>query len=177
MIEVRIPKEITEYKEKIIFGLSIRQIICFSIAVAMALGTWFILRPILGDDITSDIIIVEVIPCVAIGFIKINGFNFEDYAKLFIRHKLGDNKFTYKTETELEYIEPLGKEEWTSGDNKVKSEDWEGIWMPNERRKERIKRQKKELVRAKREYKKGKSAIPKEVRRQEKTLKEYAKSA
>ena len=83
MIEVRIPKEITEYKEKIIFGLSIRQIICFSIAIVFAIVTWIFLLPILGEDITSYIVIFEVLPCFAIGFIRINGFNFEKYAKLF----------------------------------------------------------------------------------------------
>ena len=35
MIEIKIPKEITEYKEKILFGLTIRQCVCAVAALAV----------------------------------------------------------------------------------------------------------------------------------------------
>lgn len=96
-IEVRVPKEITEYKEKIIFGLSIRQLICFIIALLVGISTYFIANKYLGSDIASTIVMVEVMPIFAIGFIKKNGFTFEKYIALMIRHKLGVNKRGYKT--------------------------------------------------------------------------------
>lgn len=34
-ISVPIPKEITEYEEKIMFGLSLRKLVCFSSAVVL----------------------------------------------------------------------------------------------------------------------------------------------
>lgn len=99
MIEVRIPKEITEYKEKVIFGLSIRQLIFFTLTIILSLFSYFILTKKLGlsMDSASYVIILESLPLLAIGFIKINGFTFEKYAVLVIRHKLGTQKRKYKT--------------------------------------------------------------------------------
>lgn len=93
-IEVRIPKEITEYKEKILFGLSIRQLICFSSAILLCVGTYILLVNFLGlsKDIVSYIVIIEAMPLLAAGFIKKNGLTFEKYAKLFLKHKFGTKK-------------------------------------------------------------------------------------
>lgn len=100
MIEVRIPKEITEYKEKVIFGLSIRQLMFFTLTIILSLFSYFVLTKKLGlsMDSASYVIILESLPLLAIGFIKINGFTFEKYAVLVIRHKLGIQKRKYKTD-------------------------------------------------------------------------------
>ena len=100
-IEVRIPKEIKEYKEKIIFGLNLRQLISVFIGGVICLGTFFLIKPIVGVDLASDIIIIEAIPIFAFGFIKVRSFNFETYAKIFIKHKLGKNKRTYENKLYL----------------------------------------------------------------------------
>jgi hypothetical protein len=95
-IEVRIPKEIKEYKEKIIFGLNLRQLISVLVGGIICLSTFFLIKPIVGVDLASDIIIIEAVPIFAFGFIKVRSFNFETYAKIFIKHKLGKNKRTYE---------------------------------------------------------------------------------
>ena len=95
-IEVRIPKEIKEYKEKIIFGLNLRQLISVLVGGIICLSTFFLIKPIVGVDLASDIIIIEAIPIFAFGFIKVRSFNFETYAKIFLKHKLGKNKRTYE---------------------------------------------------------------------------------
>lgn len=42
MIEIRIPKEIRTYKEKLFFGLTLRQLICTLIAVVVNVPLyWF----------------------------------------------------------------------------------------------------------------------------------------
>ena len=74
-IEVRIPKEITEYKEKIIFGLSIRQLICFTFAITIGVGTYILVTKLSNADIASYVVIVEVMPIFAIGFIKKKRFH------------------------------------------------------------------------------------------------------
>ena len=106
MIEVRIPKEITEYKEKVIFGLSIRQLIFFTLTIILSLSSYFILTKKLGlsMDSASYVIIIESLPLLAIGFIKINGFTFEKYAVLVIKHKLGTQKRPYKTNLLIDKI-------------------------------------------------------------------------
>jgi hypothetical protein len=96
-IEIKIPKEITEYKEKIIFGLSIRQLISLFIGMSISIGVYISLYKKIGHDLTGYIVIIICIPIFGIGFIKINNFTFEEYIKNIIRHYLGDRVVSYKT--------------------------------------------------------------------------------
>ena len=45
-VEVRIPKEITEYQEKIMFGLSVRQLVCSLIAIVISVPSYIFLMNI-----------------------------------------------------------------------------------------------------------------------------------
>ena len=51
MISVSVPKEIIDYKEKVIFGLSLRQLVCGVIAVGLAVATGLLLVQVLGLSI------------------------------------------------------------------------------------------------------------------------------
>ncbi len=97
-IEVRIPKEITEYQEKILFGLSLRQLISFAIALTTGVTTYLLAAKLWGEDLAGYIVIVEVMPIFAIGFIRINGFTFEKYLSLMIRHMFGYSRRRYQTQ-------------------------------------------------------------------------------
>ena len=97
-IEVRIPKEITEYQEKILFGLSLRQLISFAIALTTGVATYLLVAKLWGEDLAGYLVIVEVMPIFAIGFIRINGFSFEKYLALMIRHKYGYSRRRYHTQ-------------------------------------------------------------------------------
>lgn len=98
-IEVDIPVEIDEYKEKIIFGMSLRQLACFSVAVVLSIGSYFVCTKILGMsmDATSYVIIAEALPLMALGFVQKDGQPFEKFFALMIRHKLGLHKLTLTT--------------------------------------------------------------------------------
>lgn len=71
-VEVRIPKEITEYKEKILLGMSVRQLVCFSSAVIIAIGSYFLYTKLLGinNSTAGDIVLIEIIPLMMLGFFK-----------------------------------------------------------------------------------------------------------
>ena len=56
-IEVKVPKEITEYQEKILFGLSIRQLLASTLAVVMTLGIYKKMIKSLGKD-TGQILLI-----------------------------------------------------------------------------------------------------------------------
>lgn len=105
-INVAIPKEITEYEEKIMFGLSLRKLVCFVIAVLLAIGTYFICTKVfeLSMDLTSYIIIIEALPLMAIGFVKKDGMEFEKYFALLIRHKSGRKQYKYEPELLIDYL-------------------------------------------------------------------------
>ena len=54
MIEVKVPKEIRDYQESIFFGLSTRQFLCSLLAVGVAVGLYFGLRPFVGNKVMPD---------------------------------------------------------------------------------------------------------------------------
>ena len=101
MISVSVPKEISDNKEKVIFGLSLRQLVCGVIAVGLAVATGLLLVQVLGlsIDIAGYIIMVEVVPLMALGFVRPRGRPFEEFARLYLDSKLGRHKFSYQTES------------------------------------------------------------------------------
>lgn len=59
MAFVSVPKDLTKVKNKIIFNLTKRQLICFGIAAAVGLPFYFLSRGIIGSsnaatDVPSD---------------------------------------------------------------------------------------------------------------------------
>lgn len=84
MIEVKIPAEIQEYKSKLVFGLSTRQIISIAGALAVGvplgvLGHWHI-----SGDTLSWLIILSVVPFAGWGFMTFKGMRFEVFMKVFL---------------------------------------------------------------------------------------------
>lgn len=65
MISVSVPKEISDYKEKVIFGLSLRQLVCGVIAVGLAVATGLLLVQVLGlsIDIAGYPLVFFLAPC------------------------------------------------------------------------------------------------------------------
>lgn len=156
-IEVRVPKEIKEYKEKIIFGLNLRQLISVFIGGIICLSTFFLIKPIVGVDLASDIIIIEAIPIFAFGFIKVRSFNFETYAKIFIKHKFGKNKRTYENKL---YMVNLKEEIKSTDYAKKEVRKFESVKTGSEnekartvRRNEKNKIIRERIKRAKKEFK------------------------
>jgi hypothetical protein len=103
-IEVRIPKEITEYQEKIIFGMSFRQLLSMAAGLVIGVSSYIFLQGIVGADLASYIVMAEVVPLFAFGFFRKNGFTFERYAMMMLKHQFGVNKRIYKTELDIDEI-------------------------------------------------------------------------
>lgn len=103
-IEVDIPMEIDDYQEKIIFGMSLRQLACFSSAVVLGVGTYFLCTKVVGMsmDAASYVIIIEALPLLALGFIRKDGQPFEKLFALFLRHQIGRKKLSYSVKVELQ---------------------------------------------------------------------------
>ena len=78
-IEVKIPKEIRQYKESIFFGLSARQFFCTILAVVIAAGVYLLLGPVIGRETASWLCIVLAAPAAMAGFFSYNGMNFEQF--------------------------------------------------------------------------------------------------
>ena len=79
-IEVKVIKEIRDYKESIFFGLTARQFFCSLLAVGTAVGLYFLFSPMLGIEGTGWICILGAAPFAACGFFRYHGMTAEQFA-------------------------------------------------------------------------------------------------
>ena len=99
MIEVRIPKEIRTYKEKLFFGLNLRQTICSVLAIAINIPLYIYARPYIGDDLAGWLIMLTAGPLFLVGYFNYNGMHFERFLICILRFQLlTPQKRKYKTE-------------------------------------------------------------------------------
>lgn len=87
MIEIKIPKEIRDYKEKFLFGLTVRQCVSIAVALGICVPLYVFGKDFLGDDITSWLVILIAVPVFGFGFIKFNGMPFERFVAVLFRQK------------------------------------------------------------------------------------------
>lgn len=78
-MEVKINKEIRNYTESMFFGLSLRQFIFSLLAIGVAVGLYFLLRPHFGTETLSWMCILGAAPFAAMGFVKYNGMTAEQF--------------------------------------------------------------------------------------------------
>lgn len=113
MIAVRMPKEIREYKEKLIFGLTARNLIAGLLMLGIGGGTFYYLRfvnPIVSEDMIENIIFFECVPIGVIGFFpQKDGIKPETWIKMLIRYYfivpkkrkfISDNFFDFRNKKE-----------------------------------------------------------------------------
>ena len=87
-MEVKINKDIRDFSESIFFGLSLRQFIFSIMACLVAVVLYFLLKPFFGIETLSWVCILGAAPFAALGFIKYNGMNAEEFVKAFIKSEI-----------------------------------------------------------------------------------------
>ena len=91
--------EIQEYREAIFFGLSLRQLVCSVLAIAVAVSLYFILRPAAGSESTGWICILGAAPFALCGFFKYHGMTAEQAALAWIKSEiLFPKKLVFKSD-------------------------------------------------------------------------------
>ncbi|MEF9919635.1 MAG: PrgI family protein [Erysipelotrichaceae bacterium] len=103
MIYVKVPKEIRTYEDKILAGLSFRElafggIAAISAIVLTVLNANFIH---LDSQILSYIIMIIVIPVLCCGFVEIHGMKFEKYIGIISKFYLRKQQLIYSDESLL----------------------------------------------------------------------------
>ena len=78
-MEIKINKEIRNYKETIFFGLSMRQFVCAVLAVGVAVGLYFGMSRIADRETVSWVCIVGAAPIAAARFFHYNGLMLERF--------------------------------------------------------------------------------------------------
>ncbi|OTP24864.1 PrgI family protein [Enterococcus mundtii] len=89
-VEVRVPKDIKEYKEKIILGMSMKQLVSVSIAIGINILISVVFIGFLGYsmEIVSWMMILSSIPVVAFGWLKKDGLSFQKFLYYFFHYHL-----------------------------------------------------------------------------------------
>ena len=84
-MEVKINREIRNYTESMFFGLSMRQFIFSLLAVVVAVGLYFLLKPYVGTETVSWMCVLGAAPFAAMGFITYHGMTAEKFIWAWIR--------------------------------------------------------------------------------------------
>jgi len=62
MAYVTVPKDLTKIKSKVIFGLTKRQLICFSAAAAIGLPLFFLVKDVAGTTAAALCMVLAMLP-------------------------------------------------------------------------------------------------------------------
>ena len=78
-MEVKMNKEIRDYQESMFMGLDLRQCVCSVLAILTAIGIYFGMREITGQEITGWLCVLGATPFAACGFFKYHGMTAEQF--------------------------------------------------------------------------------------------------
>ncbi len=87
-MEIKINREIRNYSEAVYFGLSLRQFVFSVLACGVAVGLYFLLRPLFGIETLSWMCILGALPFAAIGFFKYHGMTAEKALFAYLRSEV-----------------------------------------------------------------------------------------
>lgn len=96
MMKAEIPPEITGFKEKLFFGLTVRQLICAAGGLAVAIPTGLFGSKIMSSDMVQWAVVIEVIPFIAMGWLRYNDMPCEKIAKKILSYYFGNQKRKFK---------------------------------------------------------------------------------
>lgn len=91
-MEVKINREIRNYTESMFFGLSMRQFVFSVLAILVAVGLYFLLKPYFGTETVSWMCILGAAPFAALGFIAYHGMTAEQFLWAWLRSELLEPK-------------------------------------------------------------------------------------
>ena len=91
-MEVKINREIRNYTESMFFGLSMRQFVFSILAILVAVGLYFLLKPHFGTETVSWMCILGAAPFAALGFITYHGMTAEQSLWAWLRSELLEPK-------------------------------------------------------------------------------------
>ena len=91
-MEVKINREIRNYTESMFFGLSMRQFVFSVLAILVAVGLYFLLKPHFGTETVSWMCILGAAPFAALGFITYHGMTAEQFLWAWMRSELLEPK-------------------------------------------------------------------------------------
>ena len=125
-MEVKINREIREYTESMFFGLSMRQFFFSAAACIIAVVVYFLMKPVLGTEVTSWLCVLAAFPFAVMGFVKYKGLTAEKFIWAWIKSEvLIPKKLTF-CNTNV-YYKLLSMDDKKKGEMKIYDKDAEHI--------------------------------------------------
>ena len=91
-MEIRINKEIKDYKESVFWGLSLKQCVCSVLAVVVSAVGYITLKHIVGGEVAVYVCICAAAPFAALGFVKYHGMTAEKLLWAWLRSEVIEPK-------------------------------------------------------------------------------------
>lgn len=108
---ISVPKDLTRVKNKVVFGLTKRQLICFSLAILMGVPVYFWLKEITTPNIASIGMMMVMMPLFFVAMYEKNGQPLEVILNHFIQANFVRPKVRYyETKNYYRLLEEQGKE-------------------------------------------------------------------
>lgn len=89
MAFVTVPKDLTKVKNKVVFNLTKRQLLCFSIGAAVGIPFYFLTRAPLGTSMAATIMVLLMLPAFLFAMYEKDGLPLEKVIGNIIRTKYG----------------------------------------------------------------------------------------
>lgn len=115
MIVIKVPKEIRNYKETVVLGLTLRQFVCLLLALIVGVRTYMLVCPIFKQDISQYICVLPSIPILVYGFFSFQEKPIEYYIKIWLKFHFGYkrirkiNTLNFWEELEIEADKEMSK--------------------------------------------------------------------
>ena len=109
MAYVQVPKDLSKVKNKVLFNLTARQIVCFALAAIVGFPFYFLTKGIIGVDVAATIMVVLMLPFFFFALYQKDGLPLEKIIINYIRTKRSPKVRPYKTENMYQYLEDEGR--------------------------------------------------------------------
>ena len=110
MAFVNVPKDLSKIKNKALFNLTVRQLVCFGAAAAIGIPVYIFTREPIGGTTAALLMIGLMLPCFFLAMFEKDGQPAEKVLRNFIRTRIYyPGKRPYKTENLYELLEKEGK--------------------------------------------------------------------
>ena len=78
MAYVSIPNDLTKVKNKVVFNLTKRQLICIGVGAAIGIPVYFLTRGVLGNSTAATIMILLMLPAFLFAMYEKDGMHLEE---------------------------------------------------------------------------------------------------
>ena len=87
MAFVPVPKDLTRVKSKVLFHLTVRQLVCFSAGVVVGIPVYLLTKGSIGTTYASVLMILVLLPFLAFALYEKDGMPLEEVIRIMVRQK------------------------------------------------------------------------------------------